>query len=95
MSSREQEQGNVRVKFHPLAPDQHELTGPTFTRHFPDLPTYERVRQHLRWDYTAIEVWTREGEGSEWKPDGEHTIYSGLWRGEKITDRQRREEQNP
>jgi hypothetical protein len=78
------EPGSVKATLYPLDFLSHELTEPSFTRHFPDMQTYERVRKHLQWEYIAIEVWT--GNGQQWQPDAEHTIYTGLWRGEKITD---------
>ncbi len=77
-------QGSVRVTLYPLDPQAHELNERSFMHHFPDMQTYERVRQHFKWDYLAIEAWTRQGE--TWQPDTEYTVYSSLWRGEKITE---------
>jgi hypothetical protein len=65
----------------------HPLHGEPFIRLFPDLPTWQRVRQYLRQDYIAIEVEEASpGKKTGWTPNAEHTVYTGLWRGKTLFD---------
>lgn len=79
-------QGTLKVTLYPLDPREHELTEPSFTRYFPDMATYLRIREHFRWDYKAIEVWERQGQGQEWVPNAEQTLYTRSRTRRKITD---------
>lgn len=45
----------IIVNFHGATTPEGEFIG-TFQRRFPDMQTWERVRDNLRWTYSAIEV---------------------------------------
>ncbi len=59
----------------------HPLHGERFSRYFPDLPTFRRLRDHhFTGTYTALEVATLDPATNQWVASQQDTWYGGLWR---------------
>ncbi len=63
---------------------RHPLHGGSFSRYFPDLPTFRRLRDnHFTGTYLAFEVATLDHATNQWVASQQDTWYGGLWRREK------------
>ncbi len=62
----------------------HPLHGESFTRYFPSVETFRRLRdQHFTGTYIAFEVATLDPAANQWVASQQDTWYGGLWRREK------------
>jgi hypothetical protein len=63
----------------------HPVHGEPFTRYFPDLATYRRLRDHhLTGTYRALEVATLDPETHQWVASQPDVFYGGsLFHGER------------
>ncbi len=62
----------------------HPLQGESFTRYFPAVETFRRLRDHhFTGTYVAFEVATLDHATNQWVASQQDTWYGGLWRREK------------